>query len=151
MSHVQHLWHIVFRTKYSAPTIPEEHEEVLYRYIWRLCKIRKCVLYRINGMPDHIHLCVELPPTLSISQFVQQIKTSSHTFLKEQSELFPDFYAWSKGYCALTYSGRDKEMIVNYVKRQKVHHKESTFMDEIRALLRESGVKFDEAFLERNI
>ena len=53
----------------------------------------------------------------------------------------------AEGYCALTYTYRDREMIVNYIKNQKEHHKVTTFEDELRALLIEHGIEFDEKFL----
>jgi len=53
MSYTQLIYHIVIRTKYSEPTIPNEHPEELYRYINGLGENKKSYLYRINGMPEH--------------------------------------------------------------------------------------------------
>jgi len=38
-------------------------------------------------------------------------------------------------------------MILNYVKRQKIHHRKETFYDEFKRLLEENEVTFDERYL----
>ena len=60
---------------------------------------------------------------------------------------FPKFEAWQDGYGAFTYSIREKDMIINYVKNQKEHHKTETFYDEFKRLLIENGIEFDEKYL----
>jgi putative transposase len=37
-------------------------------------------------------------------------------------------------------------MIVNYIKNQQEHHKKETFEDELRRLLKEHGIEFDEKY-----
>ena len=40
-----------------------------------------------------------------------------------------------------------KDMIINYVKNQKEHHKKETFYNEFRSLLIESGIEFSDKYL----
>ena len=65
----------------------------------------------------------------------------------KQTGKYPEFVHWSEGYCALTYTYRDKAMIVNYIKNQKKHHKHVAFEDEYKDLLEENGVEFDERYI----
>ena len=60
MSHISLTYHIIWRTHRSERTISEEHERELYAYILGICNAKKCHLYRINSMPDHLHLCLEV-------------------------------------------------------------------------------------------
>jgi REP element-mobilizing transposase RayT len=53
------------------------------------------MLYRINGMPDHLHLFVELAAKLSLSDFVRDLKTSTAKWLTN-NPLFPYFQGWGK-------------------------------------------------------
>jgi hypothetical protein len=46
----------------------------------------------------------------------------------------------------LTYAWRDKEMIANYIKNQREHHKQTDFVSEYRRLLEEQGIRIDERF-----
>ncbi|AFU20370.1 MULTISPECIES: IS200/IS605 family transposase [Actinobacillus] len=135
MSYTKLFYHIVFRTLQSVPAINEENEKELYQYIWAFCQQQKCTLHRINGMPDHLHLLVEIHPSMAVADFVKQLKNASHKWLEHHSDLFPDFYAWSKGYCALSYSEHEIGKIINYIKGQKEHHKTWSFVDEMKALL----------------
>lgn len=151
MSYTRLLYHIVFRTKYGAPTITEAYEEMLYRYIWDYVKEQGAVLYRINGMPDHLHLFVELKSTLSVADFVKHLKNSTHLFLEQHRDYFPEFYAWAKGYCALSYSEREKAQIINYIKNQKAHHQTQNFADEIKFLLTDYGIEYDETYFDKNL
>ena len=43
-----------------------------------------------------------------------------------------------------SYSYRDKEMIINYIKNQQEHHKKESFSDEIKRIFREEGIDLDE-------
>ncbi|MCX6239339.1 MAG: IS200/IS605 family transposase [Bacteroidia bacterium] len=145
-SYRQILYHIVFCTFNRDNTIPIDQQVALYKYVWGIITKRKCVLYRINGMENHIHILSDLHPTVALADFVKEIKTASNTWMKETGR-YPKFISWAEGYCALTYAYRDKEMIVNYIKNQKEHHKRITFEDEYRALLKENGVEFDERYI----
>ncbi len=122
-----------------------EHSESLYRYIWGIVKQKNCVLYRINGMEDHIHMFTDLHPNLPLADFVRDIKTSSSLWLKDNKN-FPDFNGWSVGYAALTYGFRDKNMIIGYIKKQREHHKKTPFIDEYQKLLTESGIIIDKSY-----
>ncbi|MDR2970422.1 MAG: transposase, partial [Bacteroidales bacterium] len=57
---------------------------------------------------------------------------------------FEKFSAWSEGYAALTYSLKDKDMIINYIINQREHHKKQTFRDEYVTFLKEMGLVLDE-------
>ena len=143
MAYTNLLYHIVFRPKNSAQVIVVDKEEMLYRYIWGFVENKKGVLYRIGGMPDHVHMLVQLPATIAVADFVRDLKTATNVYLKENRDSFPKFDGWSRSYCALTYSQNEKDTIINYIKNQKEHHKRVSFRDELLGLLRESGVEVD--------
>ena len=151
MSYTRAIYHIIFRTKSGIPSITEEHEVILYTFIWQFVKKRKSVLYRINGMPDHIHLLVDLHPKIAVADFVQQLKNATHLLLERHKAEFPLFTAWSSGYCALTYSERDKQQILNYIKNQKIHHQKQHFLAELQYLMTENGISVNEKFFEQDI
>ncbi|MBU1370070.1 MAG: IS200/IS605 family transposase [Bacteroidetes bacterium] len=145
-SYRQIYYHIVFNTYYRRNTMPAEHHEELYKYIWGIIKNRKSVLYRINGTENHIHIFSDLHPTVCLADFIKEIKTASNRWMKESGK-FPKFEHWAEGYCALTYGDRDKDMIINYIKKQKEHHAKVSFEDEYRKLLEENGIEWDEKYL----
>ena len=143
MSYVQLLYHVVIRTKSSLPVLSLEHSDELYRYIWGIIKNKNSVLYRINGVEDHVHILLSLHPTIALSDFMREMKAETSKMLKRTTG-FERFTAWGEGYAALTYSLRDKNMIINYIKNQREHHKKTTFRDEYVAFLKEMELELDE-------
>jgi REP element-mobilizing transposase RayT len=139
----QILYHLVFRTKYSAKAINQAHASELYKYIWGIIKNKKCMLFRINGMEDHIHILSDLHPSIALADYVKDIKVASSKWVKE-SGLFPNFKGWGIKYCALTYSYKEREHVINYIKNQQEHHKKESFQDEVRRILKEHGINVDE-------
>ena len=145
-SYRQFLFHIVFCTYERRNTLPAEHHETLYKYLWGVIKSHKGILYRVDGVENHIHILCDLNPTILISDLIKDMKVASNKWMKDTGN-FPKFESWAEGYFAATCSYRDKEMIINYIKNQKEHHKKVSFEDEYRALLKEHGIEWDEKYL----
>jgi REP element-mobilizing transposase RayT len=141
-SHRQILYHIVFRTRASELSINQKHAPELYKYIYGIIKNKKCTLFRINGMEDHIHILSDLHPSIALADYIKDIKVSSAKWIKE-SGLFPKFHGWGIKYCALTYSYKERDTIINYIKNQQEHHKKESFQDEIKRLFKEEGIDLD--------
>ncbi|GHV58168.1 hypothetical protein FACS1894182_09250 [Bacteroidia bacterium] len=95
-SYRQILYHIVFCTHNRENTIPREHQEFLYKYIWGIIKKRNSVLYRINGTENHIHILSDLHPTVALSDYIKEIKIASNRWMKESGR-FPLFMGWAQG------------------------------------------------------
>jgi putative transposase len=142
----QIFYQIVFGTKNRQPTIANAHQEELYKYIGGIVKNKNCKLYRINGIEDHIHIFSDLHPSVCLSDYVKDIKVASNLWMKESGK-FPAFESWQDGYGSFTYSIREKDMIIEYIKNQKKHHQSETFYDEFKRLLIENGIEFDEKYL----
>lgn len=138
----QILYHIVFRTKASEPTIDQKHAAELYKYIWGIIRNKNGVLFRINGMEDHIHILSDLHPSVALADFVRDIKVASAKWVKD-SGLFPGFRGWGIKYCAITYSIKEREIIINYIKNQQEHHRHESFQDEILRIFRDAGIEED--------
>lgn len=96
-------------------------------------------------MPDHIHIFSDLHPSICLSDYVKNIKVASSIWMKE-SGFFSAFTGWQEGYGAFTYSIRERDMIIEYVKNQKEHHRQENFYDEYKRLLIEQGIEFEEKY-----
>ena len=140
MSHISLTYHIVWRTKCSRRTITESHERDLYAYILSIINNKHCHLHRINSMPDHIHMCLEIHPTISVSDIIRVIKQESSKWIKERRDWFPTFDGWGNGYAAFTYSYSERANVINYIKEQKEHHKRLSFKEEYENILQEFGL-----------
>lgn len=145
-TYTQILYQIVFSTKNRERTLTKKNRDDLFKYIWGVLKNKKCHLYRINGLEDHLHIVTHLHPSVSLSALVKDIKVSSSLYIKEQN-LFENFKSWQEGYGAFTYSIKEKDRVIEYVKNQEEHHRIKTFKEEYIELLHEHGVEFDEKYL----
>ncbi|MCR4829783.1 MAG: transposase [Bacteroidales bacterium] len=149
MSYVQTLYHIVFRTYRSVPAIDTDYERELYAVILEQTKSLGGTLIRIGGMPDHLHILVSLPSSISLASYVQSVKTFSSKWLHANPH-FPHFHGWSREYAGFTYAFRDKDMIANYIRNQKEHHKRTSFAEEYRAFILENGLPLREEFFMKD-
>ncbi|MGE0021753.1 MAG: IS200/IS605 family transposase [Draconibacterium sp.] len=145
MSYTRFLYHIVFRTKSSKNTIVEQHEKELYAYILGIISNKKSKLYRIGGIPNHIHLLVDIHPTFAVSDFMKELKEYSSKWLSTNPN-FPDFEGWAVSFAAFSYNFREKQTIIDYIINQKKHHKKISFEDEYRQFLIENGLEIDERY-----
>jgi REP element-mobilizing transposase RayT len=139
------LFHLVFRTKNSRKTINQKYCKELYAYIIGFTQNKDSFLYQINGIEDHLHILCDLHPGIALADFMRELKVSTSIWMK-QSGKFPAFEGWADGYAGLTYSWRDKEKIINYIKNQQEHHKVRSFEDELRVLLKENGIEINELY-----
>jgi putative transposase len=144
-SYRQHLYHIVFRTKDSLPTIRQYNAHELYSYITGITKHKNSHLYRINGVENHLHILTDMNPSIAPIDFVKDIKVSSSIWMK-RSKLFPAFNGWAVGYGSFTCSYMDINRLIEYIKNQHEHHQRISFEDEYRKLLMECGITPDEKF-----
>ncbi len=84
----QIFYHIIFGTRNRETTLAEEHCTELYKYIWGVIEEKHCKLYRINGMEDHIHIFSDLHPSVSLADYIKDIKLTSGSWIKDCG-LFP--------------------------------------------------------------
>ena len=144
-SYRQLLYHIVFRTKNSMPSVNPEHADQLFSYITGIIKNKNSHLYCINGTENHLHILTDLHPSFALSDFMRELKVSTSVWMKERG-LFPSFDGWADGYGSFTCSYLDLGDIIDYIKNQQEHHKKSSFEEEYRSLIMKSGIKIDERY-----
>lgn len=139
MSNVAALYHIVFCTKRREMTLPLEHREDLYRYIWSQVKMHHSTLLRIGGIENHVHMLVNLHPSVALSTLMRDVKAKSSGWLTVDPR-FPDFKGWAGEYYACTIAPDAKSAVIDYIKGQVAHHHGSTFEKEFEVLHRAAGI-----------
>ncbi|HEV2990856.1 MAG TPA: IS200/IS605 family transposase, partial [Candidatus Angelobacter sp.] len=95
--------HIVFSTKGRARLIGSDLKPELHAYLGGLTRELKGKALAINGMKEHVHLLVSLPPTISISDALRFIKANSCSWVHEKWPRRSAF-AWQLGYGAFSVS-----------------------------------------------
>ena len=102
--------------------------------------------YRVGGVSDHVHLALSLPRTLTQSDLVKELKTTSNHWLEKQDARFSAF-AWQRGYGIFSIGKSQLPALTEYIDTQEEHHRTRTFQDEFRAMLDKYGLEYDEAYV----
>lgn len=141
---VQVYLHIVFSTKLRNPYLKERTlPEKLYGYMSGICKNLGCYALKIGGDKNHVHLLTRHSKTLTISDFMRELKRSSSIWLKTQNPELATFH-WQDGYGAFSISPSHVDAVKDYIADQEVHHRKESFQDEFRRLCKKYGVEIDE-------
>jgi putative transposase len=146
-TYTQICYHIVFSTKHRTSVLTPDHRDELYHYIRSVIKGHKSTLYEINGIRDHIHILTSLHPTVCLADFVKDIKLASSDWIAENGA-FPGFDRWQDGYGAFTCAFAERGRIAEYIRSQEEHHRRETPLEEMRRLLKDAGISFEERYLE---
>ena len=110
--------HLVWATWDREMWITKDIERRIYRIIVDQVHKFGCQTLAINGMPDHIHLFIKYPTTISIAKIMKQAKGVSSRFINEKI-LVRDHFKWKIGYGAFTVSRWDTDKIIAYIRNQK--------------------------------
>jgi putative transposase len=121
MPYCQLFYHIVTATKDRCPMITPELEPVVYRYLRGKALDLGATVFALNGVADHVHLVVSVPPRVALSMFVGQIKGYSSNQI-HQLYKFPPF-AWQDDYGVFSCDKKRLPNFISYVEGQKEHHR----------------------------
>ena len=146
ITYTQILYQIVFSTKSRERTLTKNNRDELFQFMTGILKSKKCHLYQIGGVEDHIHIITHLHPSMALSDLVKDLKLSSSLMIK-RNYLFKNFDGWQDGFGAFTYDIKAKERLIRYVINQEEHHQKKDFITEYKELLGEFEIKFDEKYL----
>jgi len=101
------------------------------RILRELCEQKGVELLEGHAMPDHIHLCLSIPPKYSVAHTIGFLKGKSaikiHRDLMKQKRM-TGLHFWTKGYCVSTV-GFDEAVIRKYIKEQEVRDKKQMEVD----------------------
>jgi len=143
----QVLLHIIFSTKHHATflTTPELREG-MNAYMTGTLRNIECPSLIVNCVEDHLHCLCHLARTMSVSELIQEMKTSSSAWIKTQPGGPRDFH-WQNGYGVFSVSPSSVPQVTRYIASQEEHHRTVPFQEEFRAFLRKHGVEWDERYL----
>ena len=123
LSHVRWdcKYHIVYVPKYRQKVIFGGRRREIGRITRELCKQRGVELLEGNAMPDHIHLCLSIPPKYSVSNTIGFLKGKSAVRIHREllgHKRMTGLSFWARGYCVSTV-GLDEGAIRRYIQAQE--------------------------------
>ena len=105
-----------FRRKKLYGTVKDDVRDI----IKTLCSYKKVEIIAGAVCADHVHLCVSIPPKLSISDFVGYLKGKSALMIFDKHpELGSkwDRSFWVRGYYVATVGNVNEETVIEYIRR----------------------------------
>jgi putative transposase len=113
--------HVTWHTKESAPLLVPKIETIVHHYLRGRCIDTPGVYFHeIGGIETHVHLCVTVAPTITVSDFIGQLKgASSHD---ANQKLAHKAIEWQAGYGVVSFGTRDLEWVKAYVRNQRERH-----------------------------
>jgi len=128
-SHTEVYVHCIWATRRRTPFVVPTLERRVHRCIQSQARTLGCTVLALNGMPDHIHLLVRVPPTLTTVHLIQQVKGASSRLMNEVCTLTEAIY-WQEGYSAFSISRSHLARVVAYIKAQKQRHTDGDLWEE---------------------
>jgi len=113
------LLHVVWSTKNREPIIDKQQQPELYQFIRKEMVSSKAKIIEIGGVEDHVHILIDAPRHVSLSDLMEDVKAKSSSFM---NRYYPGF-AWQVGYGAFSIGIRAQDNVVKYIQNQEEHHK----------------------------
>ena len=114
-------YHIVFAPKYRRQVIYGKIREDICEILSSLCKRKGVEIIEAEWCPDHIHMFVRIPPSISISSFMGHLKGKSSLMIFERHAnlkyKFGNRHFWCRGYYVDSV-GKNAKKIEEYIRNQ---------------------------------
>ncbi len=123
------LSHTAWKCQYHIVFIPKYRKKVLYGQvradvrdiIKTLCQHKDVEIIEGTVCLDHIHLCVSIPPKLSISDFMGDLKGKSTLMIYDRHPNLQNKWNkafWARGYYVATVGNVTEGAIKKYITEQ---------------------------------
>ncbi len=112
----------------------------MYPYLAKTASQKGAITLAVGGGLDHVHLLLDLKPSVAVSDLVRGLKATSSSWVRGR---FNRGFAWQAGYAAFSVSKSQQARVVAYIEGQEQHHKRIDFESEYISLLKKNEIKFD--------
>ena len=114
-------YHIVFAPKYRRKVFYGQKRYEIGQILRELCLWKQVNLLEAEACPDHIHILVEVPPKISVSNFMGFLKGKRSLMIYEKWGNMKYKYRnrsfWCRGYYVSTV-GKNEKKITEYIQNQ---------------------------------
>ena len=119
-------YHVVFIPKYRRKRIFGKLRHHLGEILHELAKQKQSEIVEGHLRPDHVHMCISIPPKFSVSSVVGFIKGKSaisiaRNFLGRRRNFTGESF-WARGYFVSTV-GLDEVVVREYIRNQEKEDK----------------------------
>ena len=125
-----HRYHLVWAPKYRFKVLIGDVRLRVRDIIRQVCAEMGVTIVSGALSRDHVHLFVEIPPHVSVSEFVQRAKGRSSRRMQHKFEHIRKRYwgqrLWARGYCSTTSGNITDDVITAYLERHTAPHNQAS-------------------------
>jgi putative transposase len=126
----QSLTHSRWNCKYHVVFVPKRRRKALFGHIrnalgpifHELARQKECRIIEGHLMPDHVHMCIEIPPKYAVASVIGYLKGKSAIAIARQfagrDRNFAGEHFWARGYAVSTV-GFELEQVRTYIREQE--------------------------------
>lgn len=139
--------HLVFSTKNRVHFLTDAViRDSMWEYMAGICRNLGCKPVAVGGTSDHAHVLCLLSRTVDVSTFDREVKRGSSKWIKQEGGMLSKF-SWQAGYGAFSISPNHARSLQGYIANQVEHHRNETFQEEFRRLLKKYEISCDEPYV----
>jgi putative transposase len=127
----QHQYHVVWGTKHRRKWLKEYVKQEFIASTYNTVKKYPTLhVDAVNADQDHVHIQIEIPPNIAISDVVRRLKINSSKHIQKKFKFIREMYLewdgiWSVGYFSSTV-GLNEEQVRRYIEWQGKKEKPQT-------------------------
>jgi putative transposase len=118
----RHMYHIVWIPKYRKRVLKGRIGKRIEELLRQCAEMNRWQIHELNVQLDHVHMLIQLVPSISVSKAVQLFKGGSSRVIREE---FPDLEEylwgdsfWCDGYFSETVGQVNWETLRSYIQNQ---------------------------------
>jgi putative transposase len=123
-------YHVVFISKRRSKAVFGNIRRHLGAIFHELARQKECTIIEGHLMPDHVHMCISIPPKYAVASVIGFIKGKSAIAIARQfggrERNFTGEHFWARGYCVSTV-GYEEEKVRAYIREQEGSDGEGQF------------------------
>ena len=120
-------YHIIWSTLDRQPILTPKVEKVFYGVIYQKAKELGLKIHAAGNVEDHAHIALSISPKIAVADCVRHLKGAS-AFAINHMDGSDGQFKWQAGYGALSVGERSLKAVMEYVAKQKEHHKTETVL-----------------------
>ncbi len=123
-------YHVVFIPKRRRKAVFGNLRKQLGSIFHELARQKECQIIEGHLMPDHVHMCISIPPKYSVASVIGFIKGKSAIAIARQFQgrerNYTGEHFWARGYCVSTV-GYEEDKVRAYIREQEEGDDEGRF------------------------
>ena len=115
-------FHLIWTTRNREPLLVDTTAQTVEASIRSICEEMKVLIHALFLMPDHAHLAVSIPPSLTVASVVSRLKGFSSHLINHSGFPQEHPFAWQSEYGVVTFGEKNLSDVVEYIETQQTRH-----------------------------